>query len=172
MVFDVCDRTWRGRHQPSVDPDVFGVSQVRRRPTTLTDRSLLAASVGLFAFAMTCSILGAPRWLENFLRAGVLGLSVGIGTISLVIIRVYARNFKAAPEKARLLPRHVVQLGVMVVLLIFVTSAATITKVGNGLAWFGIPFLLPAVFIGFAGLMDMVRWLPDRRHSPDPMGED
>lgn len=143
---------------------------MKRRPTTLSDRSLLGVSVGLFLFAEVCLIFGAPDWLDNILRAAVLGMSVGIATISVVIIRVYARNFRVAPEKARLLPRHVVQLGAMLVLLIVSTSATTIGRIGEDLGWYGIPFLLPANFIGFVGLMDMVRWLPDRRHKPDPRG--
>ena len=141
------------------------------RPTTFSDQSLLVISLTLFAFAMAVSVLGAPTWLENALRAATLSLSAAIFFISLVIVRVYYHNFKAAPEKARLLPRHVAQLGVMVMLLVFVTSAITIAKIGTSLVWFGIPFLLPAVFIGFVGLMDMVRWLPDRRDT-NPSGEE
>ena len=141
------------------------------RPTTFSDQSLLAISLTLFAFTMGVSVLGAPHWLENMLRAATLGLSSAIFFIALVIVRVYYHNFKSAPERARLLPRHVVQLGAMVMLLVFVTSAITVAKVGTSLVWYGIPFLLPAVFIGFVGLTDMVRWLPDRRDT-NPSGEE
>lgn len=141
------------------------------RPTTFSDRSLLAISLALFAFAMACSVLGTPSWLENLLRAAVLGFSVGIVAITLAIVRVYWRNFKIAPQHARLLPRHVIQLGILVMLLLFVTSVITIDKIGLTLVWYGIPFLLPAGFIGFVGTLDMIRWLPDRRRNIHPTGE-
>ena len=142
------------------------------RPTTFSDRNLLLISLVLFAIPMTCSIFGAPSWIENLLRAAFLIGSGRIFFISLVVVRVYYRNYKVAPEHARLLPRHVTQLGVLVMVYVFVTSAITIDKVGDYLVWYGIPFLLPTVFIGFVGLMDMVRWLPDRRKDLQPTGEE
>lgn len=143
-----------------------------RRPATFSDRTLLMIGLSLFALGEACSILDSPQWLDNLLRAAVLGMGILIIAISLVIVRVYYRNFKAAPERARLLPRHVVQLGLMVVLIVFATVVVTIDKVSTHLVWYGIPILLPAYFIGVAGLMDMVRWLPDRRHRPHPTGEE
>ena len=142
------------------------------RPMTFSDRTLLAIGMSLFAFTMACSVLGAPQWLENLLRAAMLSLSAGIFFISLVVVRIYYRNFTVAPEMARLLPRHVVQLGALTMGTLFSICAITIDKVGTTLVWYGIPVLLPTVFVGFMGLLDMVRWLPDRRHKPHPSGEE
>ena len=145
--------------------------QRSRRPATFSDRALLGIGLSLFVLGEACSILDSPQWLDNLLRAAVLGMGTLIIAISLVIVRVYYRNFKAAPERARLLPRHVFQLGLMVVLIVFTTVVVTVDRVGTHLAWYGIPILLPAYFIGVAGLMDMVRWLPDRR-GMNPSGEE
>lgn len=142
-----------------------------RRPTTLSDRNLVVLALSLFVSGMVQATVELPGWVYDLSRAYVLATGIMIFMAALAIVRVYYRNFRIAPAKARLLPRHVVQLGVVLMALVFVVCAVAIDRVDSQPPWYGVPLLMPALTVGVFGLWDMLRWLPDRRKDLRPTGD-
>lgn len=142
-----------------------------RRQATFSDRTLLILAVALFAFGVILDVMDDPGWLLDAARAAVIIGSVYILVASLIIVRIYWRNFKIAPQQARLLPRHVIQLGLLVILLLIHVCGFIIDKVDSPAIWYSLPILLPGVFVGVFGLHDMISWLPRRRPDLRPTGE-
>lgn len=146
------------------------MSTVTRRPTTLSDRALISLAVACFVLGMVMHAFDLPYWVYNTVRAVILIESVFIFVAAVAIVRVYYKNFRVAPDQARLLPRHVIQLGVMVMGITFAITFQTIKYVDTNPVWWGIPFVLPALTVGAFGLTDMLRWLPHRRADIKPSG--
>lgn len=141
------------------------------RPTTLGDKAISALAFGLFLVGCALVAFDFPQWVDDLARAVVLAECVALMLMSVLIVRVYWRNFKLARAQARLLPRHVIQLGLLLSLLVFNDAARTIDLVGTEPRWYGLPVLLPGLTIGILGLVDMIKWLPDRRNNIRPDGD-
>lgn len=111
------------------------------------------------------SLIESPT-LRDIVRSLVLAVGAAIVVTALGIARRYWKNYKADPTKARLLPRHVVQLGVSVAMLTIAGCAEVISLIGEPFKWYATPMLLPGFTILLLGLIDMVRWLPNRTAPP------
>lgn len=141
------------------------MSDSDRRPTTLSDGWLALVGVAIFLFCMALVVFEFPNWVYDFVRFVLLFECLALFVSTALIVRIYFKNFKRAPMKARLLPRHVVQLGVMVLLLVFSLTFWSFERTGTDPIWYGLPFLMPAMTVGCLGLFDMLRWLPHRDKS-------
>lgn len=92
--------------------------------------------------------------------------ATAIIVLTLAIARRYFLNFKADPTSARLLPLHVLRLGIGTALLTVHGSISIIVLIGHPYVWWTTPILLPTFTILLAGLWDMVSWLPNRTAPP------
>lgn len=123
----------------------------------------IAASVLVVALE---SLFRFPIWLLDLARAAQLVEAAIIVVITLLVARRYFQNFRRDPTKARLLPRHVVRLGLGTVGLAVAASSTLISRIGNDFVWYGSTITFPALTIMLVGLWDMVRWLPNRTAPP------
>ena len=119
----------------------------------------IAAVVGIMGY-----LIPYPPVIRDLVRAIIIIEAVVIIGITTSIARRYYHNYRVAPGKARLLPRHVSRLGIGVTLLCISSVGVMIQRVeeGSPFHWFGAPIILPAVTTLMLGLIDMIQWLPDR----------
>lgn len=130
----------------------------------------LSASTWLILATVVAVVLeaavGFPGWARDLLRAVALVEVAAVIVITVLVARRYFINFQADPTKARLLPRHVVRLGLGTLGLSLVAAALLVSLIGEPFLWHGTPLALPALTVLLAGLWDMVRWLPNRTAPP------
>lgn len=130
---------------------------------TLSSRRLLLLVIALFGFGLAQALTDLPRWVSDLSRAYVLIVGVAIVSATLAITHISWRNYRIAPDRVLLLPRHVIQMISFVVALLIVVAVIVIGRVATQPQWFTLSFLLPAMAVGALGLWDTMRWLPDRR---------
>lgn len=123
---------------------------------------LIPATLVIVAFEN----LGYPEWLRDAVRAMELAEAAVIIVITALIVRRYFKNFRADPTKARLLPRHVIGLGIGTLGLTVTASAFAISRIGEPFVWYGASIAFPSLTALLIGLVDMVRWLPNRTAPP------
>jgi amino acid transporter len=112
-------------------------------------------------------LLPYPAWALDTMRACALVVGASVIVMSLAISRRYWENFRNDPQRARLLPRHVVRVGLGVAVLTIAASAAVVAQIGGSFVWYVTPLTFPAVTITAVGLWDMIEWLPSRNVLPD-----
>lgn len=126
--------------------------------------------IGLaFVVALAESLAGYPQWALDTARAVVLVEALFVIVVALTIARRYYLNYLAQPGKARLLPRHVVRLGIGVAGLTLSAAAGAVDALGGPFVWWRTPLVLPTLTVLVVGLYDMVQWLPVRKADPIPI---
>ena len=127
---------------------------------------LVAASALIVAVE---AVVGFPTWARDLVRAVELIEGVAVVLLAGLIARFYARNYLQDPGAARLLPRHVVRLGVGVIGLTVCICASLINVLGEEFVWVISSLAFPSLTILVFGLWDMVVWLPHRTAPPEAM---
>lgn len=111
-------------------------------------------------------VVGFPGWLRDVVRTVELVQGCFIVVAALLIARRYWRNYRQDPSKARLLPRHVVRLGLGTVGITIASCALVISLLGKPFAWYATVLIFPSFTTLCFGLWDMIEWLPTRIVAP------
>lgn len=117
-------------------------------------------------FVLLEETLNYGQVVRDLIRATEITMVVCIVAITLVIARRYYANFRADPTKARLLPRHIIRLGLGSAGLAVVAGLYLIHLSGEPFLWYVTPVAFPFLAALLAGLVDMILWLPNRTAPP------